>query len=125
MEVKKNILNSFSFGDAFKIAAFAAAIIFFYSKVDSHINDEDLHVQKREQKVLTTEEYRRFLELTTMMDHGMPIIIENDLKLERLKTDFELMMLKYEVLMGEHEDLETKVSREVNEINDRISDHHK
>ena len=103
-------------------------VIVGYSNIkhnlENHLLDYDIHVNDKTHKILTIEEYKNLLQFSTTVKYEFPTIEKNEERIINLEKADAVHQSEYENIYNEHEGLEGKLSREVNNLNDKINSIH-
>lgn len=110
-------------GNWITIAVFIVGGITAWAKIQMHITDEAIHVNRGE-VVLTTEEYKNLLNFATTVQNKFGTIETNENRIIELEKGDAVHINQYNSLFREHDDLETKVSRVNKELLDQINLNH-
>ena len=118
---KKTILSQITPGNYITIAFVLVSVITAWSKIQVHLQDDTQHVGENE-VVLTIEEYKNLLKFANTVSNKFSIINKNQDRVIELEKQDAVHRVEYEILYQEMEGLESKVSRNYTELNNKIDE---
>lgn len=107
-------------GNWITIAFFLITGITAWAKIEMHVADDAIHLNKGE-VTLTTEEYKNLLNFATTVQNKFGTIETNEGRIIELEKGDAVHFSEFNSLFKEHDDLETKVSRVNKELLQQIN----
>lgn len=120
MSDEKEKRLTLSTGNWISIGVFLFSAVMAWAKIQVHISDDSIHLNDGE-ITLTVDEYKGFLNFATTITNKAPLIDFNHEKIIEMEKNYAVHETEYNILLQEHDDLESKVSRIHKELNDEIT----
>ena len=120
-EEKKNWTSKITPGNIITIGIFLVGLITAWANINSHINNESIHLKKTD-NTLTEIEKNNLVKFTAIVQDILPTIKDNQAKIIIIQRDQATHKVEFKYLNSEHNDLEDKLSREINRLETIINE---
>lgn len=122
---KRNFFSGLGFKDLLFIGGLLASVLVTYSKMQDHLSDDAIHINPENERallnsetVLTQVQKYNLIRLLQSFNDEFPNIDKNHNDIEEIEKWISAHQKEFHYLYTEHEDLESKLSREIKSLNE-------